>query len=66
MHITQMSYVSSSDTLSNRVRFQSYFRTDLTEINNPPAYAALVAQYGWRRVAIVSQNENTFNSVSEL
>ena len=60
---TQISCVSSSTELADRVRFRYYFQLLSTEVSLAPAYFGVIRQYGWRRVGLIVQNENLFTVV---
>ena len=60
---TQISCVSSSTELANRVRFRYYFQLLPTEASIAPAYFGVIQRYGWRRVGLIVQNENLFTVV---
>ena len=62
----QISCVSSSTELADRVRFKSYFQLLPTEADIAPAYFGVIRQYEWRHVALIVQNENRFTVVSTL
>ena len=60
---TQISCVSSSTELANRVRFRYYFQLLPTEASIAPAYFGVIRYYGWKRVGLIVQNENLFTVV---
>ena len=60
----QISCVSSSTELADRVRFKSYFQLLPSEADIAPAYFGVIRQYDWRHVALIVQNENLFTVVS--
>ena len=60
---TQISCVSSSTGLANRVKFRYYFQLVPTEASIAPAYFGVIRYYGWRRVGLIVQNENLFTVV---
>ena len=61
---TQISCFATSNDLSDRTRFRSYFQMLPTLSAIAPAYFEIIRQYGWRRVALIVQNENVFTVVS--
>ena len=61
-----MSYASSSDILSNGDRFPNFWRTYPTESNLANSVLALMKQYNWKQLKIISQNEPIFTSVSSI
>ena len=60
---TQISCVSSSTELANRVKFRYYFQLLPTEASIAPAYFGVIQQYGWKKVELIVQNENVFTVV---
>jgi len=60
---TQISCVSSSTELANRVKFRYYFQLVPTEASIAPAYFGTIRQYGWKKVELIVQNENLFTVV---
>ena len=60
---TQISCVSSSTGLANRVKFRYYFQLVPTEASIAPAYFGVIRQYGWKRIGLIVQNENLFTVV---
>ena len=59
----QISCVTSSTELVNRVRFRYYFQMLPTAAELAPTYFSVIRQYGWRRVGLIVQNENLFTVV---
>ena len=59
----QISCVSSSTELANRVRFRYYFQMLASDADLAPAYFGVIRQYGWKRVELIVQNENLFTVV---
>lgn len=62
----QISCVSSSTSLRDRLRFPSYFQLLSTEETLAFAYYGVIKEFGWKRVALIVQNENLFTVVSGL
>ena len=60
----QISCVSSSTELRNRVKFPSYFQLLSAEETLAFAYYGVIKEYEWTRVALIVQNENLFTGVS--
>ena len=60
----QISYASSSPTLSERSRFRSFFRNTYNMKIIAPAFRSAVAHFNWTRIAIITQNEGLFTGVS--
>ena len=61
---SQMSCVSSSPLLSDRVRFPRYFQLLSSAKRIAFGYFNIIKEYRWRRVAIIVQDENVFRVVS--
>ena len=59
----QISCVTSSTELVNRVRFRYYFQMLPTDAELAPTYFSVIRQYRWRRVGLIVQNENLFTVV---
>ncbi|XP_064382160.1 gamma-aminobutyric acid type B receptor subunit 1-like [Halichondria panicea] len=64
-NMIHMSYASSSDILSNGDRFPNFWRTYPTESNLANSVLALMKQYNWKQLKIISQNEPIFTSSTE-
>ena len=62
--ILQISCVTSSSAMANRDRFNYYFQILLTDDNLANGYYGIIKTYGWKRVAIIVQNEDLFTVVS--
>ena len=60
----QISCVSSSTALRNRLRYPFYFQLLSTEETLAFAYYGAIKEYGWRKLALIVQNENLFTVVS--
>ena len=60
----QISCTSSSDELSDRVRFPYYFQLLPSEVNLARVFYSIIKEYGWRRVALIVQNEYRYRAVS--
>lgn len=58
-----MSYVSSSSILSDRSRFQSFWRTYPSDNSANNAFLAVIQQYGWTQLKILTQEETLFIEV---
>ena len=59
----QISYASSSPSLSDRHTYPGFWRTYPSEDNSSPALLAVVKQYGWRQLKILTQEESLFLQV---
>ena len=46
------------------MKFKSYFQLLPTQADIAPAFFGVIQQYGWKRVALIVQNENLFTVVS--
>ena len=62
----QISCASSSDELSDRVRFPYYFQLLPSEVNLARVFYSIIEEYGWRRVALIVQNEQRYRAVGLL
>ena len=62
--LMQISCASSSNELSNRVRFPYYFQLLPSEVNLARVFYSIIKEYGWRRVALIVQNEYRYRVVS--
>ena len=60
----QISCASSSNVLSDRVRFPYYFQLLPSEVNLAHVFYSIIKEYGWRRVALIVQNEHGYRAVS--
>ena len=60
----QISCTSSSDVLSDRVRFPYYFQLLPSEVNLAHVFYSIIKEYDWRRVALIMQNEHRYRAVS--
>ncbi|XP_064390850.1 gamma-aminobutyric acid type B receptor subunit 2-like isoform X2 [Halichondria panicea] len=61
--ISQVSYASSSIELSDRSRFLNFFHTYPSDADFAPAVVSLIQEYGWRRIAFITQDESLFTEV---
>lgn len=59
----QISYFSESAELSDRRRYKRYFRTNPSGIIEYPAFRSIMSHFGWKRIAILTQDENLFTNV---
>ncbi len=59
----QIAYASSSVELDDQDRFPNFFRTYPSDAEFPTVFNAIIQQYGWKRVAILTQNEGLFTGV---
>lgn len=62
----QISYGSSSPTLSDRDMFPTFFRTIPSETQSNSARFALMQRYNWSKVATLHETRNVFTLVSCL
>ena len=58
-----MAYASASVELDNGPRFPNFFRTHPSDAEFTPVFLTAVKQYGWKRVAIFTQDEGLFTGV---
>ena len=61
-----MSCVSSSPSLSDRVRYPRYFQLLSSAERIAFGYYAVIREFGWRRIAIIVQDEAVFRVVSQV
>ena len=59
----QISCSSSSYELSDHVRYPYYFQLLPSEINLARVFYSIIREYGWRRVALIVQNEYRYKAV---
>jgi len=59
----QVSYASSSETLSDRERFPSFFRTVPSDARTVVGMVKVVEEFEWRRAAIITEDESLFKAV---
>ncbi len=62
----QVSYESSSVELDDQDRFPNFFRVIPSDAEFPTVFNAILQQYGWKRVAILTQNEGIFTEVNRI
>ena len=60
----QISCVSSSAELENQLKFPRYFQISASERNLVDGFYGIIREYNWTRVAIITQDENLFTTVS--
>ena len=54
---------ASAVVLNDRERFRNYFRTLPTNINLPSSLITIVKHFGWRQMAVISEDQNLFTGV---
>ena len=59
----QISFASASSELSDRARFQYYFRTTPSFVNYVTAILGILNKYKWKQLAFITQNSGTFLKV---
>ncbi|XP_072377910.1 gamma-aminobutyric acid type B receptor subunit 2 [Diabrotica undecimpunctata] len=59
-NIIQISFGSTSPSLSDRNKFPLFFRTATTDSSHNTAKVQFVKEFGWKVVATFTQNENEF------
>jgi gamma-aminobutyric acid type B receptor len=64
-NIIHISYVSSSPILSDRSRFQLFWRTYPSDNSLTPAVLAVLRQYDWNQLKIITQEETLFVEASQ-
>ena len=62
--LSQISCISSSIALSNRTRYRAYYQMLPSEADIAIAVVGGIQFYGWRYIAIITQNENILTLVS--
>ncbi|CAF1583392.1 unnamed protein product [Adineta ricciae] len=60
-----LSYGSSSPALSNRARFHTFFRTHPPATLHNPTRIKFFELFGWKRIAILIQTEEVWQSTAE-
>lgn len=60
----QISCLSSSHGLANRLRFTHYFQVSASDIIFAPGFFGIITKFGWQRVGILTQEEDLFTVVS--
>ena len=66
LYSIQISYASSLSELSNRDSFPNFFRTYPSDTIFTPAIVSLIQEYGWKRIAFITQDENLFTEVNAI
>jgi len=61
----QMSYASATSSLNERVRFPNFWRTYPSEDSIVLPILAILMQYGWNQLKIITQDETLFTLVNE-
>lgn len=61
--IIQISCASGSPALSNRIRFRKYFQLQSNAELIAIGFYELIEVHGWRRVALIVQDESLFTVV---
>ena len=60
----QIAYAAAAYELTNRKKYRDFFRVLASFEFIGASLAAVVREFGWRQMAIITQNENLFNGVS--
>jgi len=60
-----MSYASATSSLNERVRFPNFWRTYPSEDNIVLPILAILMQYGWNQLKIITQDETLFTLTTE-
>ena len=60
----QMGYVAAAPSLSERDRFKSYYRTYPSDAIFVPTVLSFIRYFNWRTLLIITENANTFITVS--
>ena len=64
--IIQISYTSSLTGLSDRERYPNFFQMLPSENDIAQAIVALMQNYGWRRIAILTEDGSLFTEVRNM
>ena len=62
----QISVAAAASELTHRERYRSFFRTLPSFEFYADPIAAILREFGWKQMAIITQNEALFNGVREL
>lgn len=63
VHCFQISCASGSPELSDRARFRGYFQLQVNAAITAFGFYGIIREYGWRKVALIVQDENLFTVV---
>ena len=66
LFVDQVSFDSTTITLSDRSTFPNVFRTVPSDESLPPALATLMNYYGWRQLTIITEREPQFMKLLPL
>ena len=64
--ILQISYTATAISLSDTRRFPNFFRTVSSDNASIDTITAVVREYGWQQVAIVTELSELYSNVSAL
>jgi len=64
-NLSMVSYASSSETLSDRERFPSFFRTVPSDARTVVGMVKVVEEFEWRRAAIITEDESLFKAATD-
>ena len=59
IYIFQISFASATSELSDRARFQYYFRTTPSFVNYAPSILGVLNKYKWKQIAFITQNHGS-------
>ncbi|XP_077867208.1 gamma-aminobutyric acid type B receptor subunit 2-like [Saccoglossus kowalevskii] len=65
-NLLQIACSNNWPELSDRSRFPFYFRTAMPQTLFAPARIAILRQFGWKQVAIMHRDDNSFNQASKV
>jgi len=65
-HVPQISYFSTSPTLSNKMRFEYFFRTVPSDVNQAQAILQVLREFDWTYVSIVYSDTDYGNKGYDL
>ena len=60
----QLSCVSSSSELGDRVKYPNHFQLLAPDADLADGFLAIIKQFGWKKVALIVQEENLLTTVS--
>uniref|UniRef100_A0A1X7U3G5 DNA (cytosine-5-)-methyltransferase n=1 Tax=Amphimedon queenslandica TaxID=400682 RepID=A0A1X7U3G5_AMPQE len=64
-NIPHLAYAAGADILNDRSRFKNFFRTILSFRYSGASLGQLMREFGWRQMAVITQDEILFRQVTE-
>ncbi|XP_071485505.1 gamma-aminobutyric acid type B receptor subunit 1-like [Diadema antillarum] len=64
-NLVVLAFGSSSPALSNRKRFQTFFRTHPSATLQNPTRLKLARLFGWKRISVIQESQEVFTSTIE-